>query len=370
MEENKALYSLPEEGKVVVTSEDVQQSKIRGVTLSQYLDEKYKSNAGSRKGLCAFDAALLTNEIIVRGNPKLGVESSKMEKFFTTTSNRLLFPEFIDRTIRQTIIEQPVTQYLIGETVTITGDTMRQPILDLGKDSKNRKNLRNARVAEGATIPSVDLKLADQAVRIYKYGRAVKATYEVLRRTTIDMFRTTIELLSKFIDSAEEKDLLDVIENGDGNNNSAKVYKRSELNAAGEKGVLDNVTLLKFLMSSYPLNFDTVVANQDLYLQLANTSFNGTYEAGVNQFMPFTFPQGIFKGLTVLYSDYVDKEGEKTSRLFGLNQKLAIRKIIEQGSSIRENEKYSDDQTQKVFITENAGFGKIYDEASAILEVD
>lgn len=362
--------AIPEEGKIKVTQEDVFAAMSNKVTLSTYLNEKYADKAQYWNGLDAFDAALLSAGIVVKGDVTKGIESSKMEKFFVTEpSNRTLFPEFVNRTIRQSLLETPVTQYLIGETVTITGDTMKQPTLDLGKDSENRKNLRRARVAEAAQIPTTEMKLAETAVSIYKYGRAVKASYEVMRRTTVDLFRKTIELLTQFIDEGEYYEILNVLENGDGNHNAAREYKRSDLNAAGKVGVLDDITLLKFLMVHYPINFDTVIVNQDLYLQLVSSRYDGSLSVGANAFVPFTFPQGIFKGLTVLYNEDVeDKAGHP--RMFALNKALGFRKIVEQGSSIQENERYAADQTQKMFITENAGFGKIYEEASAILLVD
>lgn len=368
--EARFVNALPKEGRIEVTAEDCKQAQIDGVTLSAYLNKKYEDKAEYRQGLDAFDAALVTAGIVAKGDVKLGIESSMVSKFFTTTSSRLLFPEYVNRTIKETITDQPLLQYVVGETVTITGDSMRQPKIDLGKNSDNRKALKFSRVAEGAEIPTTEIKLAEEAVKIYKYGRAVKATYEVMRRTTIDMFRKTIELLGRFIVNGQYAVVIEVIENGDGNNNPATVYKRSVLNAGGTAGVLDEITLLKFLMVQYPINYDTVITDQDLYLQLLSTRYNGQLVTGVTEYVPFTFPQGIFKGITVLYSEEIAKSQGGNSRLFALNRNLGIRKIIEQNSSIQENEKYANDQTQKMFITENAGFAKIYDEASAILEVD
>ena len=365
------VNALAKEARITVTEEDVIQAKANGVTLSNYLDEKYRDTAELRKGLDAVDAALLSGGIIVRGDIQRGIESSTMDKFFTTNpSNRILFPEFMVRTIKQTLLDAPITQYLIGETQTITGDTMRQPTLDLSKEGENRKRLKKVRISEAAEIPTTSIRLAEMAISIYKYGRAVEASYEVLRRTTIDMFRKTIELIGTFAAEAELVEILRVIEEGDGNKNPAKVYKRSELNADGTSGVLDEITLLKFLISQYPMTFDTLVVNEELYLQLMITRYNGDLVTGVTDYVPFTFPQGIFKGLTILYSEDVEDTTGGKARAFGLNRQMAIRKIIEQGSMIQELERFASNQTQKIYITENAGFGKIYNEASAILEVD
>lgn len=373
MEENEIIAenTLGQAKGIVVTKEDVTQAKMNEVSLSLYLQEKYATTGKILNGLDAFDTALLSAGIITHGNPAKGIESSRMDKFFVTNpSNRLLFPEFVVRTIRETITAQPVTQYLIGETVTITGDVMRQPTLDTSKDSENRKKLKKVRVAEASQIPVTDMKLAETAVAIYKYGRGVKASYEVLRRTSIDMFRKTVEYIAKFTDEAELIEILTVIEEGDGNKNPAKVYKRSELNASGTQGVLDDTTLLKYLLKHYPMVIDTLVVGEELYLQLIATEYDSGLSSGANSFAPFTFPQGIFKGLTILYCEDIAKSEDDNERVFGVSRANGIRKTVEQGSTIQELEKRANDQTEVIYITENAGFSKIFNEGSSILEID
>lgn len=370
-DEEKMAKNVVADNEIVVTNEDILAAKAAEVTLSTYLNEKYAKSGKIIKGLDAFDTALLSAGIIVKGDSQRGIESSRMDKFFTTNpSNRLLFPEFVVRTIKQTVLAQPITQYLIGETQTITGDTMKQPTLDLSKESENRKKLKYVRISEAAEIPTTDMKLAETAINIYKYGRGVKATYEVLRRTTIDMFRKTVELIARFIVDSELVEILNVIENGDGNNNPAVVYRRSTLNPAGTVGVLDDVTLLKYLMAHQPFNYDVIVVNQELYIQLVSSQYDPRLAIGITENVPFTFPQGIFRGLTVLYSEDVANDANGKARVFGLSKENAIRKIVEQGSTIQELERRANDQTEVIYMTENAGFGKIYNEASSILVVD
>lgn len=372
--ENKVLLTLPAEAQVKVTQEDIMSASSKNQTLSAYLNEREKDNEALKAtGLDAFDAALLSRGIIVRGNEALNIQSSTMEVFFTTAENRLLFPEFMVRTIKQSIFAQPITQYLIGETQTITGDTMRQPVLDLkgtGVGVANRKALKKRRVAEAANIPVASIKLAETAISIYKYGLGAKASYEVLRRMTIDMFRKHIELIGQFAAYDEVEDIMDVIVKGDGNNNPAPVYKRSVLNTEGTSGVLDEVTFLKFLIKLYPVNIDTVIVGEELFIQIVSTVSETNVMNGITPYVPFEMPQGIFKGLTVIYNPETPKSASGKEQVIGLNRAMAIRKIIEQGSMIQESQRFANDQTQAMYITENAGFGKIYDEASAVLEID
>lgn len=372
--ENKIMLSLPKDAQVKITAEDVMSAKTKNMTLSAFLNEREMENEALRAtNLDAFDAALLTAGIVVKGNEKLNIQSSSMEKFFTTTEGRLLFPEFMVRTIKQSIFAQPITQYLVGETQTITGDTMRQPVLDLkgtGIGIKNRDSLKKRRVSEAASIPVASLKLAETAISIYKYGLGTKASYEVIRRMTIDMFRKHIELIGQFAAYDEVDDIIDVIINGDGNNNPAPVFKRTELNSAGKAGILDDTTLLKFLIKLYPINIDTVVVGEELFIQLASTLSDTSTMNGITPYIPFELPQGIFKGLTVIYDPNTPKSTDSKEQVIGINRGMAIRKIIEQNSMIQESEKFAHDQTQAMYMTENAGFGKMYDEASAVLVVD
>lgn len=371
---DKILLALPEEAQVKVTQEDIMAASSQRKTLTAYLNEREKNNEALKAtGLDAFDAALLSQGIITRGSQKLGIESSNMEMFFTTSENRILFPEFLVRTLKQSIFAQPITQYLIGETQTIVGDAMRQPTLDLtgtGIGAKNRQSLKKRRIAEGANIPTASLKIAEAAINIYKYGIGVKSTYEAIRRMTIDMFRKHIELIGQFAAYDEVEDIIDIIINGDGNNNAATVYKRSVLNPSGTTGVLDDTTLLKFLIKLYPINIDTIIVGEDLFVQLTSTLTNTNTMNGITPYVPFEMPQGIFKGLTVIYDPDVPQSAGGKEQVVGLNRNLAIRKIIEQNSMIQEGKRFAENQQEAIYITENAGFGKIYDEASAILEVD
>lgn len=366
----KLTYSIDERAKIEVSEKDIQEAYNNEVTLTTYLNEKHKDKLQYADGLDAFDAALLSAGIITKGNAAYGIESSRVSKFFATEANRLLFPEFIVRTLKQTINASPIIQYLIGETMTITGDTMKQPTLDLTEGGKNRKAIKRTRIAEMAEIPVGTLKLGETAVSIYKYGRGVKASYEALRRTTIDMFQKQIELIGTYAAFDEVKMIIETIIDGDGNNNAAEVYKRSVLDAEGTAGKVSMAGLMSLMTETFPITIDTVIVDKDGLIQLASMLSDSTLVNGVQPYIPFTLPQGIFSGLTIVYSPDVTKSKNSKTQILCLNRSMAIRKIIEQNSMIQELETYAKDQTKTMYLTENAGFGKIYNEASIIYELD
>lgn len=368
------FIALKEDEKINVQAADIEQAALEGVSLSTYLNNKYSNIVEKFNGeLDAFDIALLSKGIIVKDNNEFGIQSSSVMKFFTTDENRNLFPEFVIRQLRQISGMPSIINDLVASTRVITGDSAKQVVLDLSgtpAGEKNKKALKYRRIAEGADIPVATLKLGETSIKIYKYGIGIKATYEVLRRTTIDMFRKQMELVSVQAGYDEVGAVVDVILNGDGNTNPAVVYKRSVLNPNGTAGVLDDKTLVSFLVEQAPFSFDTVIVDKKTYTDICTTLMNKNFTNAINPKVAFEFPQGLLNNLKVIYSEDLTLTAGGKHQIIGLAKNYAIEKTIEAGSMINEVSKTIENQTQLAVMTENAGFNKIDSRASAILELD
>lgn len=369
---NKFL-SLKDDEKINVQAADIQAAATAGISLSTYLNQKY-SNIVEKFGgeLDAFDIALLSKGIIVKDNMEFGIQSSSMMTFFTTDENRALFPEFVIRQLRQLSSMPSIINSLVASTRVITGDSAKQIVLDLSNTpagKKNKQSLKMRRIAEGANIPVAELKLGETSIKIYKYGIGVKATYEVMRRTTIDMFRKQMELVTVQAAYDEVGAVIDVIINGDGNTNPATVYTASDLNSSAKEGKLDEVTLVKFLVKQAPFNFDTLIVDEEIYTQICTILLDKNYTNAINPKVAFEFPQGLLNNLKVIYSEDLGTTSDGKHQIIGLAQKYAIEKTVEAGSLINEVSKTIENQTQLAVITENAGFNKIDSRASAILKL-
>ena len=369
---NKFL-SLKEEEKINVKAEDIDAAAAEGVSLSAYLNNKYSNIVEKFDGeLDAFDIALLSKGIIVKDNLEFGIQSSEMMKFFTTNENRALFPEFIIRQLRQISGMPSIINDLVANTRVIEGDSAKQIILDLSNTpagKENKQSLKKRRIAEGANIPVAELKLGEIAIKIYKYGIGVKATYEVLRRTTIDMFRKQMELVSLQASYDEVGAVIDIILNGDGNTKKAEVYKATTLNTAAQADKLDEISLIKFLVKQAPFNFDTLIVDEEVYTQICTILMDKNMTNAINPKVTFDFPQGLLSNLRVIYSEDLPKTSEGHHQVIGLAKKYAIEKVVEAGSVINEVSKAVENQTQLAVMTENAGFSKIDARASAILDL-
>ena len=364
---------LKEDEKINVQAADVDAAAAAGVSLSTYLNEKYSNIVEKFNGeLDAFDIALLSKGIIVKDNLKFGIQSSPMFKFFTTDENRMLFPEFIIRQLRQISGMPSIINDLVASTRVINGDAARQIVLDLSNTpagQKNKQALKKRRIAEGANIPVAELKLGETAIKIYKYGIGVKATYEVLRRTTIDMFRKQMELVSVQASYDEVGAVIDVILNGDGNTNAAEVYNATDLNEDATEGKIDEITLVKFLVKQAPFNFDTLIVDEEIYTQICTILMDKNLTNAINPKVSFEFPQGLLTNLKVIYSEDLGLTSDSKHQIIGLAKNYAIEKTVEAGSTINEVAKTVENQTQLATMTENAGFSKIDSRASAILKL-
>ena len=367
---NKFLV-LKDDEKINVQAADIQAAATQGVSLSTYLNNKYASIVEKFNGeLDAFDIALLSKGIIVKDNMEFGIQSSSMMKFFTTDENRNLFPEFIIRQLRQISGMPSIINDLVASTRVINGDAAKQIVLDLSNTpagKKNKQALKKRRIAEGANIPVAELKLGEIGIKIYKYGIGVKATYEVLRRTTVDMFRKQMELVSLQASYDEVGAVIDVIVNGDGNTNPAEVYRATTLNPEATEGKLDEITLVKFLVKQAPFNFDTIVVDEEVYTQICTILMDKNLTNSINPKIGFDFPQGLLSNLRVIYSEDLEKTTDGKHQIIALAKNYAIEKTIEAGSMINEVSKTIENQTQLAVMTENAGFNKIDSRASAIL---
>ena len=369
---NKFL-ALKDDEKINVQASDVEAAAQAGISLSTYLNNKYADIVKKYNGeLDAFDIALLSKGIVVKDNLEFGIQSSSMMTFFTTDENKMLFPEFMVRQLRQISGMPSIINEIVASTRVITGDAAKQVVLDLSNTpagAKNKQALKKRRIAEGANIPVATLKLGEIAIKIYKYGIGVKATYEVLRRTTIDMFRKQMELVSLQAGYDEVGAVVEVIVEGDGNTNPAQVYKATELNPQAGEGKIDEITLVKFLVKQAPFNYDTILVDEEIYTQICTILLDKNLTNAINPRVNFEFPQGLLSNLRVIYSEDLGLSKNGKHQIIGLAKKYAIEKTVEAGSIINEVSKTIENQTQLAVMTENAGFNKIDARASAILEL-
>lgn len=354
-----------------LTDDLYQKAHGEGVTLSSYLEQLDPSEEGSN--LDAFERLMKEARIITQSIPEKNVFSSKVEKFYRTNENKVLFPEYVARTLIQAMNEFPLYNYLVATRTPIDSNVYKGSYLDLN-DAKNKKALEMRRVTEASDLPIAKLKLGETAVSFYKYGRAIEASYEALRRMSLDLFKRHIGWIAQNAADNKVAEILGVIKDGDGNSNAAEVVKMTTLDATANK--ITREAWIRFLLKFYPNGANTVVANEDGLLQILEVLYPKFEVAsrmdelianGLN--VKTTLPQGLIANTTLLYSPRIEKINGKEA-IYALDRNNCIEELFEVGSTIQEADKFIKNQTHLLTISENSGFMKMFKDSARILTID
>ena len=125
--------------------------------------ENYRGTA--LEGLDAFQRQLKRFDIHVKG-----AGSDMVEKFFHTTDNAVLFPEFVSRVVRQGM-ESDILPEITATTTNFDGMDYRT-IASVPTDDD--KALR--RVEEGVALPTTAIRTQENLVKLHKRGRMLVAS--------------------------------------------------------------------------------------------------------------------------------------------------------------------------------------------------
>ena len=174
--------------------------------------ENYRGTA--LEGMDAFQRQLKRFDIHVKG-----AGSDMVEKFFHTTDSAVLFPEFVSRVVRQGM-ESDILPEITATTTNFDGMDYRT-IASVPTDDD--KALR--RVEEGAVLPTTAIRTQENLVKLHKRGRMLVASYEAIRFQRLDLFSVTLRQIGAYIARMHLDDAVQVLMNGDGNNNAADAYE-------------------------------------------------------------------------------------------------------------------------------------------------
>ena len=316
-----------------------------GRTFSQVLEEQdpseqYKGTA--IEGLDAFQRQLKRFDIKVKG-----AGSDIVDKFFATSQSAVLFPEYIARAVKVGMEEANILPDITATETRIDGMDYRS-ITSVPEDEKQLK-----RVAEGAAIPSTTVKTQDSLVTLHKRGRMLVTSYEAIRFQKLDLFSVTLRQIGAQIGRMHLEDAIDVILNGDGNNNPAKTTT-----TAGEDE-LSYDDLLEFWNGFEPYQLNTILAGSDMMLKLLSLSQMQDAAAGL------TF-HGTGKLITPMGAKVLRTSAVPEGRLIGLDRNYAL-ELVKAGDVSVEYDKLIDRQLERAAITTISGYAKIFPDASQVL---
>ena len=359
--------------KIALTRDLYKQASQEKITLSQLLERLDQAPEGSK--LTAFERQLKEHGIVTKTIAAKGINASTVEAFYRTDESKVLFPEFVATTLRESLIADSILPYLVAMTTPIDSNAYRT--IYCKNTSANTKAAKRKRVTESADLPKSRLVTAENSTKIYKYGNAIESSYEVIRRMKIDMLALHIKRIGQQSGHDEVLDILDVIKDGDGNSNAATVYKNMTLDTTATTHVLSQNAFISWLLKFYPYKCNTIVAGEAGLLQVLSILFPAATASQLVALLVGGFalparvqmPQGLFSEFVLLYEPQVEAI-DGNAAIYGLDQRYAIEKVQEIGSDISEADRFITNQTEVLTISENAGFDKVMVEASNVLEID
>ena len=280
--------------------------------------EQYKGTP--LEHLDAFQRQLKRFDIRVKGS-----ESDVVAKFFATWESAVLFPEYVARAVRQGMEETDILPQITAAETRVSGMDYRSIASTPGDEAKQLK-----RVEEGAVIPETQVKAQENLVRLHKRGLMYAA------------------------------DAIDVLMNGDGNNNAAQVFTVGSGPISGTAGALSYDALVDFWSQFAPYALNTLVVGDAMadILKLKEMQ-DGT--AGL------TF-QGTGKLVTPMGATLVRSSAVPAGTILGLDKNYAL-ELVRASDVLVEYDKLIDRQLERAAITSISGFAKIFQDATKVLKL-
>ena len=325
-----------------------------GMSFTQVLEsldpsENYRGTA--LEGTDAFQRQLKRFGIRVKG-----AGSSPVEKFFRTMDSAVLFPEYIARTVRQGMEENDILPAITATTTVIDSMDYRSIYSEPAEEDRALRN-----VAEGAAIPATQVKTKEHLVSLTKRGRMLVASYEAVRFQKLDLFSVMLRQIGSYIQKMQLADAVDVLVNGDGNDNAAAVYQVGTSPISGASGTLGYDQLVEFWGRFDPYTMNTILCSTGTMTKMLKIPELQNPLTGLNF-------QGTGKLSTPLGAQLHRTGAVADGTIIGLDSRYAL-ELVRAGDVLVEYDKLIDRQLERAAITSISGFGKICDGAAAVLKV-
>jgi hypothetical protein len=334
------------------------------MTLSDFLDQidKKSYHDGEMAELDAFQRQLAIAGIKTRGIPERGVFSDKVERFFQSNvpGSQILFPEYINRTMRQTKLAPDILPYILATTTGVAAGEAYRTIYT----TDTAEDRRLFRVDQTAEMPRTKLTVSEHLIRMFKYGRILEGSYEFFRRVTIDLFAIILARIALQTNLDKATTAIDIAINGDGNSNPAANYNQSTL----DTGTVPTFKgYLNFTLQFYPYQLTTLIGNASALTAFLTIQYPNINPLSILSFLQngslgpqkVEMPQNLYQDVQLIYLP-----DAPSNILIGLDKNFALEMVLENGSNLVETDRIVQRQVNDVVISEINGFAKIFPEAT------
>lgn len=305
--------------------------------------ENYKGT--SLEGLDTFERQLKRFDIKIKGTA-----SSPIEKFFQTSDSAVLFPEYVSRTVRQGMENACNVNDLVAAVTDINGLDYRT--IEYVRDKTPEEEFEEDVIEEGGAIPEMQIKTKSSLVKLHKRGKMLVASYEALRFQRLDIFSVALREIGAYLARVRTADALNIIYNGDGNENPADVLRSKEEN----KVTYGDLVALWKELNPYMMN--TVVTTPEMAAQIMCLPEMRDAAAGLN--FHATGRAVTPLGAKIVTHQFVEKD------VVGLDRNYAL-EMVTAGGIVTDFDKLIDRQLERAAVTQTYGFAKLCNDAAVIL---
>lgn len=370
----------------------------RGLNVSQYLErlDPTRRYRGEERNLDAFER--LTEVLGFVPTPIVGegIRASTYEEVTKDEVGRAWYAEFCSRVWRQAASWDPVREqtrsifhsgdYTLNSAQKVYDDdlSLRSPRLEVEipldtvisgtrnidgdayrsvyiTDSLTNDAYRLKRVGEGADIPATSLVTGEHYLRIHKFGRGIRYTYEQMRRQRLDRIGFLLSRMALMAEADKVALALDTMVLGDGNaNTAATVYAQTALHPGSPAGQLTLQAWEAFKARFSPYIPRIVIGQEAAVSQLKSlplstgNSIPLVMAAGGNAYGNLVPINPL--AWTLRYGQVATSPALK---LVTFDPAWAVEMVAEIGATISELEKYVSNQTWLLTMTETNGFATI-----------
>lgn len=329
---------------------------------------------GEGKFMSGYEAAKMALNLPTRQNLREGIVlEAAGDTFHFRPGTRALFPEVVDDMMRweERMDQFETTRGLVAQTRTVRGTELITTAIM--QDSQEARS--TSIIAEFANIPVFDLKSTEQAVKFYKFGSAMRTSYEFQRRVTLDILTPYAARIERQMEIGKVKSATHMLINGDGVHGAAAVHNLSTYGAdlSGGKTLKDNyVALTKFLVKcAYDgTPVDTLVGNLDMYLELFLMFTPVVGQKSIAEHLQEN--GGPRVGLTLPLMQNVNfrlSSAVPAGKLIAYSLADTLEELVESNSDIKESEQAIKNQSITYVRTLNAGYKLIFGDTRRILNI-
>ncbi|MCP4640204.1 MAG: hypothetical protein GY851_07220 [bacterium] len=289
---------------------------------------------------------------------EFGVDLNRIsvDRFFQSDPNaKWLFPDIVREAVLTGMRRKPAYPELIIRDESVTGTAYDVPYV---QESAAEEELRS--VAEGAAIPESEITYGDRIVRLDKKGRGVIASYEVIRRMSVDMLRVHLQRIGERLGRNLDARLATVLVDGD-NSGAGTAPVTLNTATAGTWSYSDLVDGFMKLTLDHYFTPTHMLANADLCKAIV----------GLPEFREAVLFDFAKSGNlpTPLGAKLVPMADQPADALTVLDAGYAVQKLTEQDLLV-ESDKLINQQWDRTYLTVVTDFAVIYEKARVVVQSD